>query len=276
MVSWDSVPAVRFPTVHHDDEEEEERPASKPLILRLHLVRHGETVANRNKVAAGQSESPLTDLGIRQATLLGTAIEQISIDRFIVSDMERARHTARVISPSGTFEVEPRLREMAKGAREGLPKAMTYEEALKVRRESGAVGPGDIPRLEGDKDVWNRVSDWLKDAMLEAQAKPRYPTDDSSNIIYSVLVVTHAGIVRTICSRLVPGQLPASIDTSEMGSNGSTKLHLVVPNTSVTVLDLSLRDNNFQLKDLPHSTSIGDVLQSKLKLLTWCEHIHST
>ena len=257
----------------HDDDE---GPAATRMILRLYLVRHAETVANRNKVAAGQSESPLTDLGIRQATLLGTAIEKTAFDKFVVSDMERARHTARVMSPSETFELEPRLREMAKGAREGLPKAMTYEEALKMRRESGTVAPEDIPLLEGDKDVWNRISEWLNDTMLQAQGKLGNLTDDGSTIIFSVLVVTHAGIVRTICSRLVPGQLPASVDTSEMGTDGSTKHHLVVPNTSVTILDLSLRDSNCQLEDLAHPTNIRDVLQSKLKLLTWCEHIHTT
>jgi broad specificity phosphatase PhoE len=267
MPSLESVTTARVPTVHDDDEEE--RPAAaKRMILRLYLVRHAETEANRNKIAAGQSESPLTDLGIRQAALLGTAIETISFDRLVVSDMERARHTARVMLPSGTFELEPRLREMAKGAREGLPKAMTYKDALKARR-------GDIPPLEGDNDVWNRVSEWLNDAMLEAVGKQRIPTDDCSTVIYSVLVVTHSGIIRTICSRLVPGQLPASVDTSEMGNDGSTKRHLVVPNTSVTILDLLLRDNNCQLEDLPHPKNMGGVLQSKLKLLTWCEHIHS-
>jgi probable phosphoglycerate mutase len=98
-------------------------------------------------------ESPLSELGIQQAIALKTAIEHLPFDAFVVSDMERTQHTARVVvpQPATAFVLEPRLREMAKGAREGFPKAMAYEEALNIRQQS--VDMKDVPKLESDEEV---------------------------------------------------------------------------------------------------------------------------
>jgi len=35
-----------------------------PFILRLHLIRHGETIANVQNIVLGQGDSPLTDNGL--------------------------------------------------------------------------------------------------------------------------------------------------------------------------------------------------------------------
>ena len=249
----------------HDDET-----STKSIVLRLYLVRHGETEANRNKIAAGQAESSLTGIGIQEASTLSTSIEHIAFDKLVVSDMERTRHTARLVVPSATFELEPRLREMAKGAREGFPKILTYEEALKMRQQS-AEDLGDLPLLESNNDVWNRVSDWLLEAIREAVALRQHP----SSKVYSCLAVTHAGVIRSMCAHLVPRQLPESIDTSDMGQDGATQSHLVVPTTSVTILDFSLRDSSCDLTDLLDLRSAQELLEIKLKLLTWHKHVHN-
>mmetsp|Transcript_8956 Transcript_8956/g.14929 ORF Transcript_8956/g.14929 Transcript_8956/m.14929 type:complete len:317 (+) Transcript_8956:17-967(+) len=248
------------------------------LVIRLYLVRHGETEANRNRIAAGQMKSPLTDLGVRQATALQAAISHLGFDAFVVSDMERTRHTARLVAPhpSTAFLVEARLREMAKGAREGFPKSMAYEEALRMRQQSGAEADDVPPKLESDEDVWTRVSDWLMETLREVatlygeSAEPSPP----QSRLHSILAVTHAGVIRTLCAQLVPEQLPKSVDISAMGRDGSTEKHLVVPNGSVTVLDFILRDQGADLqKKLAEAERATDLFEIKLKLLNWNDHL---
>ena len=255
---------TKFPNVF--DQEE----SGAVSVLQLYLVRHGETEANLNRIVAGQSEFPLTDLGIQQSKALGHALENISFNRFFVSDMERARHTAQLIAPSKDFVVEPRLREMGKGAREGLPKALTYEEAVKVRLGQASNGDMSIPLLESDQDVWHRVSAWLIEVTRDAIIERKTPSEDPSRAC-SVLVVVHAGIIRTICSQLVPSQLPKYVDVGDMGKDGSTIKHLVVPNTSVTVLDVSVQGRD--LEGFLHASDKEGLLTSKLQILTWCEHL---
>jgi bisphosphoglycerate-dependent phosphoglycerate mutase len=48
-------------------EEKKHQQEENNFVFRLHLVRHGETEANRAEIVLGQIDSPLTNLGIQQA-----------------------------------------------------------------------------------------------------------------------------------------------------------------------------------------------------------------
>lgn len=245
--------------------------------IRLYLVRHGETEANQKKIAAGQMASPLTDIGIQQVTLLRHAMMQhVHFDARVVSDMERTRHTARLLlAQEQEFQLEPRLREMAKGAREGFPKSMSYEEALRQRRDGE-----EVPKLESDDDVWLRVSDWLVETLRNtttAVEEESTTTESSSppppsNNIHSILTVTHAGVIRTLCAKLVADQLPESVDVSAMGRDGSTQNHLQVPNGSVTVVDFVRRASTADTL-LTCNSQLMELFEIKLRLLSWNEHV---
>lgn len=194
-----------------------------PLIVRLHLVRHGETEANKANYVLGQRESPLTGKGINQAASLGSFIGRQPFWRAYSSDYDRTAKTARLILSGGgaggggseslcsttgttsslqqheneveqeqtatatdtasktvatpvldassptTESVTPdrRLRERAKGVREGRLKTITFEEAVKLHRlENGR--DSDLPLLESDDDVWGRVKDWIDDVVGDA------------------------------------------------------------------------------------------------------------
>lgn len=235
--------------------------------IRLFIVRHGETEANRIKMAAGQMESPLSELGVKQASSLHDALKNQVFHRYIMSDMERTQHTARLVMPSVTFSQESRLREMAKGAREGFPKALSYQEALRLWQQSN--NDKQVPLLESDDDVRRRVVNWLLEVLRHEVA------DSQQQSANSILVVTHAGVIRTLCAQLVPNQMPASVDISDMGPDGSTQRHLEVPNTSVTVLDFVLRGNEVDPKKITDIAAVQDLFEVKLRLLTWHKHLES-
>ncbi len=91
-------------------------------MTRLILIRHGETVWNREHRMQGHSDSPLSDTGLRQAQLLAQRLKEIEFTALYCSDSGRAHHTARSVAEATGHEliVEPRLRERHFGVFEGL------------------------------------------------------------------------------------------------------------------------------------------------------------
>ncbi|WP_206784996.1 histidine phosphatase family protein [Amycolatopsis sp. MtRt-6] len=65
----------------------------------IHFVRHGESLANEQNLFAGRQDTPLTELGLRQARQAGDRVAALGIhyDEVHVSPLDRARRTAGVI-----------------------------------------------------------------------------------------------------------------------------------------------------------------------------------
>lgn len=93
------------------------------------LVRHGQSVANAESLLVGRADSPLTELGRRQAEATGTALARSAAQsgrepsRILTSPLARARDTAEAIAAchratlgsSPQVEVEERLIELDYG-----------------------------------------------------------------------------------------------------------------------------------------------------------------
>ena len=68
-------------------------------MTRLILVRHGQSQANEKRNFAGQTDSPLTDLGKEQALLTAEYIsENYKVDVVYASDLQRAYYTGQKIA----------------------------------------------------------------------------------------------------------------------------------------------------------------------------------
>ena len=74
--------------------------------MRLIVVRHGETLYNLEDRLTGQSDIPLSSLGERQATLVGTFLATEQVDVVVSSDLQRARKTAMAIAAHHDLLVE--------------------------------------------------------------------------------------------------------------------------------------------------------------------------
>ncbi len=97
----------------------------KQTLLRLWIVRHGETEANQKQYIQGQSESPLTAMGISQANRLAKRLRGFRFDAVFSSDLSRAVDTATIIAPKNEIITLRHLRERALGPLEGK----SFEEA---------------------------------------------------------------------------------------------------------------------------------------------------
>ena len=95
-------------------------------MMRLILVRHGQTEWNASGRYQGQSNVSLSDLGRRQAELLAERFPVKSLDVIYTSDLVRARETAECVGEKLGVPVHPEkaFRELSFGDWEGL----TYQE----------------------------------------------------------------------------------------------------------------------------------------------------
>lgn len=94
-------------------------------MTRLILLRHGETVANVNKIWHGAMDAPLTPLGEAQVAAATQRLLELHatrpIDHIYVSPLPRAQRTAQEIAKSINLDVrvEPNLSELSIGDWEG-------------------------------------------------------------------------------------------------------------------------------------------------------------
>ena len=95
-------------------------------MMRLILVRHGQTEWNAGGRYQGQSNVALSELGRRQAECLAGNFPVQSLDAIYSSDLDRARETAECVGRKFGVPVclEPSFRELSFGDWEGL----TYQE----------------------------------------------------------------------------------------------------------------------------------------------------
>ncbi len=157
----------------------------------LYLVRHGESEANAAGVFAGQTDSPLTERGRRQAEAVAEALADIKFDRIITSDLSRTRETAEAIArrQGVPVEVYPELREIDVGERAGRP----FDEArgLPSWRDDGFV---QWPGGESLQQVLRRTLGVIERVIAESPGK-------------TVCLVGHGGVTRILVSHFL-GILP--------------------------------------------------------------------
>lgn len=150
------------------------------------LWRHGRTSWNVQGRVQGQSDIALDDVGRTQAREAAARLAALRPHRIVTSDLVRAAETARALGDlTGTkVEIDPRLREMNFGAREGL----TWREAWQQHPEGmRAWIDGDetkIPDSETHRQAGERFTAALHDALIDLP-------DDGV-----LVVVAHGAVLR--------------------------------------------------------------------------------
>ena len=64
------------------------------MKTRIYLVRHGQSEGNLQDRFMGHTDTPLTELGFRQAELAASYLKNIHLDAIYSSDLQRAYNTA--------------------------------------------------------------------------------------------------------------------------------------------------------------------------------------
>lgn len=89
-------------------------------MKQVYLIRHGQTLFNKQKKIQGFCDSPLTDLGIKQVEIARKHIDELSMkfDEAYSSTSERAIDTLKIITDID-FKTDKNLREWNFGELEG-------------------------------------------------------------------------------------------------------------------------------------------------------------
>lgn len=155
------------------------------------IVRHGETLWNREHRIQGQGNSELSPVGLRQAVATAQRLAQAGCVRLVSSDLGRTVQTAEPIAQATGLQLETNLglRERAFGVFEGstleqIRERFPQEHARWQAREPGFVIPGGESLVQ----LQARVR-----ACLDAIAAE--PSTASTGTDCKVIIVTHGGVL---------------------------------------------------------------------------------
>lgn len=166
-------------------------------MVRLYLIRHGETGDNYNKRFCGWTDAPLNELGKSQSKKLGEAFKDLEIDIIYTSDLKRARETALCIKNDRKLLIREldALRELNFGIAEGLIIEEIKERYPEVYEElENDYIRARFPKGESLEEMHNRVSRVI-DAILDKHAGK------------TIALVAHSGVIRSIISHLITGDI---------------------------------------------------------------------
>ena len=137
---------------------------SQKITLKLTLLRHGETRANRDSLVLGTDTVPLTKIGIEQSIKAARRIAQLSISTIYCSPLLRTTQTASYVTEeTGIPSIElDGLREMDSGEMEGIKMdemRIKYPEYMQKwdLDPSTARPPGGDTMEEVHKRTWDSV-----------------------------------------------------------------------------------------------------------------------
>ena len=158
-------------------------------MVSLVCVRHGQSRANERKLFAGQTDVPLSALGMRQARELGQFIlENYRVDAVCSSDLRRAYDTVAPVAEALRLPVlkERALREIDGGAWEGKPAeeiAREFAEDYRMWRED--IGACRCTGGESTAELQKRAVSAVLKIAAENEGK-------------TVLIGTHACVLRVL------------------------------------------------------------------------------
>jgi alpha-ribazole phosphatase len=158
------------------------------LVTRLFLVRHGETEWNAAHRIQGQTDVPLNEQGLRQASAVAAYLAAESLTAVYASNLSRARQTAEAIAAVHGLPVHlaPELREVDFGEWEGLDEAAIaarFPEEYRLWREDSLRH-----RPPGGETI----------AALRARAAQVYDRVVAAHAGETVALVGHGGSIRAL------------------------------------------------------------------------------
>lgn len=159
----------------------------------IYLLRHGAIDSlGGGKRYIGWQDLALSDVGRRQAYAWSGFFSSRSLDRIYCSDLIRCVETARIIAAQCSLEPQARseLREINLGEWEGRPfDEVRTADPHEFQRRGEQIADHRPPGGESFKDLQRRV--WPVFTKLTSGAHR------------TILIVTHAGVIRVLLCRLL-------------------------------------------------------------------------
>jgi 2,3-bisphosphoglycerate-dependent phosphoglycerate mutase len=178
---------------------------------RIMLVRHGETIWNRELRLQGSQDIPLTPVGEQQAERVARRLSDEPYRPHAVysSPLQRAHKTAGTLARAlqASHDVHDGLRERHFGELEGLTREQITE------RFPDFWGPEhkvyDIPGLESFPQVSERALQTV------SELADRHPDEE-------VLIVSHGGFINAFLHKISDGKMGSGVN--KLGNTSITRV----------------------------------------------------
>lgn len=164
--------------------------------MKVYIVRHGESEANKARCFCGWGQVSLTEKGFKDAESVRAFMQKIKFDKVYSSDLIRAVQTAETALPGAEIEKSPLIREVNVGSLMGKPVFKTLEEMGEPLAAARRVS--DYRNYGGesmDIDVRARVGEFLR----ALEDKP----------YENVAVFAHEGVLKIFAAEIIGCTFPA-------------------------------------------------------------------
>jgi enolase len=154
------------------------------------VMRHGESVWNKENKFTGWTDVGLSEKGEKEAIIAGEKLKKINFDHIICSDLKRTKETADLLIKNKNiiFTISPEVKERDYGDLTGIVKSDLMEKygetQIQIWRRSYYQGP---PNGENLEDVKNRIGPYFDEFILPL-------LKDNKN----VLLVSHGNALRAL------------------------------------------------------------------------------
>lgn len=224
-------------------------PSSTGTSAELWLIRHGESIGNREQIYQGQNDLPLSPLGHQQAVLLAerlTSLQPIQpFSAIYSSDLQRAVQTALPASQAIGLPVidHSGLREIDVGLWSGL--TFTDIQSRFPEEWAASYPVMDPDRVRGGGESYRQAQERVVHSLQEIAA---------SHLGERVLVFFHGGVMQAVLAHIMQLPLP-------------NKRFLQTANTSISRVRLSSDNGRLSglvlgMNDVAHLEQTGQRLSS--------------
>ncbi|QWC00689.1 histidine phosphatase family protein [Mycoplasmatota bacterium] len=156
--------------------------------MKIYLIRHGQTDANKNSIIQGRADNPLNETGRMQAKETAKYLldQGIDFDYCVSSPLDRAIETAEIIKNTMKLDlkthIEDDLIERDFGDFDGNQIEEGYFQA---------VHQGIIPGMETDSQIENRVKTFFNYFFKKCSSK-------------QVLMIAHSHVIKALLVQQLP------------------------------------------------------------------------
>ncbi len=161
--------------------------------MKLYLIRHGKTQANKKRLYCGQTDIGLCNEGIAELHNLKDKVTYPQADLFVVSGLKRTKQTLEILYGHSTPICMPQLNEL----NFGIFELKSYEE-LKEQYDYQSwiqnIETAHCPMGESRLEFKHRIKTGLKqleELLTSGQNK-------------SIVVITHGGVIAEIMEHYFP------------------------------------------------------------------------
>ena len=159
----------------------------------VYLIRHGETIDNRNGIIQGQHDSPLTEKGRLSTKKKGIKLKDVAFDTIYCSPLGRAKISLDIllkkIKQKGEICFVKEIMELDFGKLSKKPIEQVKDIIIKHKLETDMPYPGG----ESGNMLKKRVIRFIDNYIIKNKG-------------YCFLVVTHFGVFETLLSHYTSTQ----------------------------------------------------------------------